>query len=245
LRGIRQELVILAKGARDEKCTPEGIDAQLAETLEKMQLDYVDIYMMHSDNPAVPVGELVECLNEHLRAGRLHAFGGSNWSIERIEAANAYARAHGLVGFAASSPNLSLAEWNEPMWPACLTASDARSRAWYTQTQLPLFSWSSQATGFFTGRYKPEDSNNPALASIVRTWFNEGNWRRLERVRELAEGKGVSPAQIALAYVLCQPFPTFALIGPQSIDELNDALPALDIALTPDEMRWLNLEENG
>jgi predicted dehydrogenase/aryl-alcohol dehydrogenase-like predicted oxidoreductase len=242
LRNIREELVILAKGARDENCTPAGINAQLAETLEKMQLDYVDIYMMHSDNPAVPVGELVDCLNEHLRAGRIHAFGGSNWSIERIEAANAYAQAKGLVGFAASSPNLSLAAWNEPMWPACLTASDAASRAWYARTQLPLFSWSSQATGFFTGRYKAEDRTNPALASIVRTWFNEENFRRLERATELAERKGVMPNQIALAYVLCQPFPTFALIGPQSIDELNDSLPALDIMLTPAEMRWLNLE---
>jgi aryl-alcohol dehydrogenase-like predicted oxidoreductase len=243
LRGVREELVILAKGARDEKCTPEGINAQLAETLEKMQLDYVDIYMLHSDNPSVPAGELVDCLNEHLRAGRIHAFGGSNWSIERIEAANAYAQAHGLRGFAGSSPNLSLAEWNEPMWPACLTASDARSRAWYAQTQMPLFAWSSQATGFFTGRYKPADRNVPALAPVVRTWFNEGNFRRLERAQELARRKGVTPAQIALAYVLGQPFPTFALIGPQTIDELNDAFPALDIALAPAEMCWLNLEE--
>lgn len=243
LRGIREELVVIGKGARDEAGTPEGLTAQLFETLEKMQLDYLDIYFMHTDNPAVPAGELVECLNEHLRAGRIHAFGGSNWSIERIEEANAYARGRGLVGFAASSPNLSLAAWNEPMWPGCLTASDAQSRAWYAHQQMPLFAWSSQATGFFTGRYKPADRDVPALAAIVRTWFNDDNFRRLERARELAQAKGVSPAQIALAYVLCQPLPTYALIGPQSIDELRDVLPALDIALTPDEMHWLNLED--
>lgn len=242
LRGVREELVVIGKGARDEAGTPEGLTAQLFETLEKMQLDYLDIYMLHTDNPAVPVGEFVDCLNEHKAAGRVRAFGGSNWSTERLAAANAYAQAHGLTGFATSSPNLSLAEWNEPMWPKCLTASDAASRAWYTQTQLPLFAWSSQATGFFTGRYGPGDRENPALAPIVRTWFSEGNFQRLDRARELAREKGVSPAQLALAYVLCQPFPTFALIGPQSIDELRDVLPALDIQLTPDECRWLNLE---
>lgn len=242
LRGVREELVVIGKGARDEAGTPEGLTAQLLETLEKMQLDYLDIYMLHTDNPAVPVGEFVECLNEHKRAGRVRAFGGSNWSVERLAEANAYAQAHGLTGFAVSSPNLSLAEWNEPMWPKCLTASDAASRAWYTQTQLPLFAWSSQATGFFTGRYRPEDRDNPALAGIVRTWFNEGNFQRLARARELAQAKGATAAQIALAYVLCQPFPTFALIGPQTIDELNDVLPALDITLAPEEMRWLNLE---
>ena len=107
---------------------------------------------------------------------------------------------------------------------------------------MPLFAWSSQATGFFTGRYQPEDRVIPALAPIVRTWFNEDNFQRLERARELAAQKGVTAAQIALAYVLCQPFPVFALIGPQTIDELREVLPALDIQLSPAEMSWLNLE---
>jgi aryl-alcohol dehydrogenase-like predicted oxidoreductase/predicted dehydrogenase len=242
LRGIREELVVIGKGGRDAAGTPEGITSQLLETLEKMQVDYLDLYFMHTDNPAVPVGELVECLNEHRQAGRIHAFGGSNWSIERLAAANAYAQAHGLVGFAASSPNFALAEWNQPMWPGCLSASDAASRAWYTKTQMPLFSWSSQASGFFTGRFQPQDSANPGYADVVRTWFNANNFRRLERARELAAAKGVTSAQIALAYVLHQPFPIFALIGPHTVDELQSVLPALRVQLTPEEVRSLNLE---
>ena len=92
---------------------------------------------------------------------------------------------------------------------------------------MPLFAWSSQATGFFSGRYKPEDRDKTGLEKIARTWFNDANFRRLERARELAGRKGVTPGQVALAWVLCQPFPTFALVGPQTIDELNDLLPAL------------------
>ncbi len=69
LRGVREEMVILGKGARDEAGTPEGLTAQLLETLETMQVDYLDIYMMHSDRPATPVGELIDCLNEHLARG--------------------------------------------------------------------------------------------------------------------------------------------------------------------------------
>jgi predicted dehydrogenase/aryl-alcohol dehydrogenase-like predicted oxidoreductase len=241
LRGVRNDLVIIAKGARNNG-TPALLTSELLETLQKMQLDYVDLYLMHADNPAVPAGEFIECLNEHKRAGRVRAFGGSNWSIERIEEANAYAQAHGLTGFAASSPNLSLAVWNEPMWAGCLSVSDKQSRAWYAEKQLPLFSWSSQATGFFSGRYSPADRDKPHLANIVRTWFNDDNFRRLERARELAAREGVTPTQISLAYVLCQAMPVFALIGPQTIDELNESLPALDIKLSTDEMRWLNLE---
>jgi len=109
---------------------------------------------------------------------------------------------------------------------------------------MPLFAWSSQATGFFSGRYRREDANRPGIGPIVSTWFNDGNFKRLERARQLATQKGVTSNQIALAYVLCQPFPTYALIGPQTIDELADSLAALDIELTAQEMRWLNLEED-
>ncbi len=243
LRGVREDLVVIGKGARDAAGTPSGLTLQLLETLDRMKLDTLDLYLMHTDNPAVPVGEFVDCLNAHKRAGRIRAFGGSNWSVERLEAANEYARARGLTPFGASSPNLSLAEWNEPMWPGCLTASDSRSREWYGRTRMPLFAWSSQATGFFSGRYRREDREAPGLEKIVKTWFNEGNFARLERVRETARRRGVTPAQVALAWVLCQPFPTFALVGPQTIDELRGLLPAVDLRLTADEMRWLNLED--
>ena len=210
-----------------------------------MRLDYLDIYLMHTDNPDVPVGEFVDCFNGHKRAGLIRAFGGSNWGVQRLEAANAYASSHELTGFAASSPNFSLAVWNEPMWPGCFSASDPQSRLWYTENQMPLFAWSSQATGFFSGRYTPEGRDVPALAGIVRTWFNEGNFQRLQRSRELAQRRGVTSAQVALAYVLQQPFLTFALIGPQTIDELRLVLPALDIELAPEELCWLNLKDDG
>jgi aryl-alcohol dehydrogenase-like predicted oxidoreductase len=147
-RAIRDQTVLIGKGAATVHCTPELVTTQLLESLERLRTDYVDIYLMHRDNPNVPVGEFVECLNEHHRLGRIRAFGGSNWTTGRLAEANAYARAHDLRGFAASSPNLSLAVWNEPTWIDCLSASDLASREWYSQTKIPLFAWSSQAAGF-------------------------------------------------------------------------------------------------
>jgi predicted dehydrogenase/aryl-alcohol dehydrogenase-like predicted oxidoreductase len=242
LRGLREETVLIGKGAHTPECTPEGLTRQLYQTLDRLRTDYLDLYMMHRDDPGVPVGEFVECLSEHQRAGRIRAFGGSNWTIERLEAANAYARSHGLTAFAASSPNLALAVWNEPMWAGCVAASDPASRSWYERTQMPLFAWSSQASGLFTGRFQPQDRDNPAHASVARTWFNEDNWRRLGRVGELAARRGATAVQIALAYVLCQPLNVFALIGPRSIEETRTSLQALGVSLTSDELHWLNLE---
>ena len=243
LRGARDEIVLIAKGAHTPHCTPEGLTRQLHESLDKLGTDHADLYMLHRDNPEVPVGEFVECLNEHRRAGRFQAFGGSNWTTERIDEANAYAAARDLVGFAASSPNLALATWNEPMWRGCVSAGDPASREWYARTRLPLFAWSSQASGLFTGRFSPADRGNPAVAEVERTWFNDANFARLERVQALARERGVTTAEIALAWVLGQPIEVFALIGPRNVEETRNSLGALAVALTPGELRWLETGE--
>ena len=239
LRDNRRDIVLITKGAHTPNCYPEALTRELLESLERFQTDYSDLYFLHRDNPEVPVGEFVEVLNEQKRAGRVRAFGGSNWTVERIQAANDYAAAHGLTGFAASSSNFSLAIWNEPMWAGCVAAVDAASRAWYGKTRMPLFAWSSQASGFFTGRYEPEDRDNPAYAAVVRTWFNETNFQRLARAYELSAGKGVTSTQIALAYVLNQPLNVFALIGPQTLVETDTSAQALQAVLTPEELSWL------
>jgi len=237
-RGVRDKVVIIAKGAHTPHCDPENLTKQLMESLERLRTDYVDIYLMHRDNPDVPVGEFVDVLNEHYRAGRIKAFGGSNWTIQRIEAANEYAKSKGLVGFSAVSNNFSLARMVEPVWDGCLAATDPESRDWFEKTQMPLLAWSSLARGFFaTG-----DPENKSDESMVRSWYSPDNFERLKRAKELASKKGVTAVAIAMAYVLNQPFPTFALFGPATINEMNESMRGLDIQLTTDELRWLNLE---
>ncbi len=239
-RGVREQVVLLDKGAHTPYCDPASINRQLPESLDRLQTDYVDIYMLHRDNPAIPAGEFISVLNEHKNAGRIRAFGGSNWSIERIQEANAWAAAHGMTGFAAISNNFSLARMVDPVWVGCISASDAKSRAWLQETQMSIMPWSSQARGFFTGRARPDDFSD---AELVRCWYSEDNFQRLERVNVLAKERGVLPINIALAYVLNQPFPTFPLIGPRQLSETRTSLPALTVELTPQEVRWLNLED--
>jgi len=237
-RGIREQVVILDKTAHTPYCTPEHLRSQLMVGLERLQVDYVDILMAHRDNPEIPVGEFMEAYNELRRAGYIRAFGGSNWSIERVEAANEYARSKGLFGFSAMSNNFSLARMVAPVWDGCLHSSDAESRAWFTRTQMPLMPWSSQARGFFA----VGDPDYRGDESLVTSWYSDDNFQRLARAKEMAARKGVAPINIALAYVLCQPFPTFPLVGPRSLQETDIAFRALNVELTPDELRWLNLE---
>ncbi|GAC1397211.1 MAG: aldo/keto reductase [Chloroflexota bacterium] len=247
LRGNRENLVIIGKGCHPNPGTsrprvnPQAIASDLHDSLQRLETDYIDLYLLHRDDPDYPVGEIVECLNEHHRAGRIRAFGGSNWSAGRLQAANDYARAHGLVPFVASSPNFSLAVPNEPVWPGCVSATMEGSAGWYQEHQFPLFSWSSQARGFFSGRYTPDDHSDP---EAVRVWYSADNWERYRRARDLAERKGVTPTTIALAYVLAQPFPTFPLIGPVTLEEMRTSVEALTVTLSPEDVRWLNLERD-
>jgi aryl-alcohol dehydrogenase-like predicted oxidoreductase len=238
-RGVRDDVVVISKGAHTPHCHPTGLTRQLLESLERLQVEYADFYMMHRDNLEVPVGEFIDVLNEHLQAGRIRAFGGSNWSIERVEAANAYAASKGLVGFAGVSNNFSLARMVDPVWAGCIHASDAKSRAWFEKTQLPLLPWSSQARGFFVRG----DREFQGDGELVRCWYSDDNFARLERVQQMSQERGWAPINIALAYVLNQPFPTFPLIGPRTLEETRTSLPGLDIELTPQELKWLNLED--
>jgi predicted dehydrogenase/aryl-alcohol dehydrogenase-like predicted oxidoreductase len=237
-RGIRSQTAIMVKGAHTPLCRPEFITSQLLESLERFNTGYADMYLMHRDNPDIAVGEFVDVLNEHHRAGRIKAFGGSNWSLQRLQEANAYAEKKGLKKFGVVSNNFSLARMVSPVWAGCVSAKDADFQQWLEQTQTALLCWSSQARGFFTeraGRDKLDD------AELTRCWYSDDNFQRRERAIELAKKKGVLPIHIALAFVLAQKFPTFALIGPRLVTETASSASALSLKLTPEELRWLDL----
>ncbi|WP_339293019.1 aldo/keto reductase [Paenibacillus sp. FSL W8-0187] len=240
-RGNRDQIVILTKGAHHDHNGPrvnkKDIKSDITTSFERLQTNFIDLYALHRDDPEVPAGEVIEALNEYIADGSVGAIGVSNWTWERIRDANAYAEANGLVGFSFSSPNLSLAKPNEPFWKGCVSA-DAETIAWHEAEQFPLFSWSSQARGFFTGRFTPEIRDN---ADLVRVFYSDENWERLERAKQLAASKNVTAIQIALAYVLNQPFPTCALIGAQSAEELKSCDEGSTIQLTRAELDWLDL----
>jgi aryl-alcohol dehydrogenase-like predicted oxidoreductase len=243
-RGTRDDVVLITKGAHHvtvgshhdparRRVTPEHVAADLAESLEALAVDTIDLYFLHRDDPSRPVGPLVEALNRHAAAGRIRYFGASNWTTERIEEANAYAAWNGLQGFAGSSPGLSLAEPRGEPWPGTVFARSRDARAWYRRNQLPLFAWSSQAGGFFAGRRDE---------LVDRVYADDRNLERLRRAEELGARKGASANEVALAWVLHQPFPTYAIIGPRSPSELRESVAGLGVELTPAEVRWLDLD---
>ena len=249
--GRRRELVIITKGCHPivdpknvfakpwiPRVTPEAIRSDLNERLERLRTDIIDLYLLHRDDESVPVGPLVEVLNHEQACGHIRAYGVSNWRVERIAEANQYAAQHGLNGLAISSPNLSLPQPNKMLFPGTLFADEA-TRQWHCDHQLPLLAWSALATGFVSGKFKPDDTGNETMTQI---YYSEKNFERVQRAQILADRKNVTPSQIGLAYVLHQAFPVIALIGTTKVVTLNESFDALNIELSLKEVDFLDLK---
>jgi len=233
-RGVRDQVVILAKGAHPyerNRVTPEDIEADMQGTMARMGVDYI-----------------VEALTKHQKAGRIGAFGGSNWAYERIQVANEYARAHNLTPFAVSNPNFSLAEQFVEPWANCVSISGPQgeaARQWYAQDGIALFAWSSLASGFFSERFQRDNAETFGKDDywaqlVLRSYCREPNFQRLDRVRELAQKKSLATPQIALAYVLNQPMNVFALTMCANREQFVANIAALELKLTPLEIAYLD-----
>jgi len=251
-RHNRDKVVIISKGCHHNadrvRVTPFDLTADLYDSLARLQTDYIDVYLLHRDEPSLPVGPIVEALNEHLHAGRIHAFGGSNWTHQRIAKANEYAEKRGLTPFVASSPNYGLAEQVKDPWgPGCVSISGPENReaqAWYETNQMPVLAYSSLARGFFSGRITSdnfEEMKSTLDRACLTAYCHEQNFKRLDRAMVLAKEKEVSVPQLVIAYILSSPLNVFPIVGAANGEELEENVEAFDITLTEKERTWLDL----
>lgn len=237
----RKNVFIVTKGGHpailpdyprpDSFLAPETLAADINDSLERLGFDTIDLYLLHYDDPRMPVSDIIDTLNTHIAAGRLRAIGVSNWTTARIAEANAYAQAKRLHGFVASEPRFSLAHTNTPEPQA-----DPASRylydhdlVWHTQSQLPVLCYSPTAGGYFA-------SNG---VQSQETYENPISRARLDRARQLATQLHTTPNQIALAYLIAQPFRVMPILGTSDPAHLADAIAATNLQLTPSQARWL------
>ncbi len=249
--GNRRLLVIISKGGhpsfepdyvrQSDYLSPALVRKDLGESLQRMGLPMIDLYYLHRDDRRLPVGEIVDLMNELVGQGKIRYFGASNWSAARIAEANAYAAKKGVMGFVASQPEYSLAVPTEgvkvgDVWAAPEPADDLATRfmtaadiAGHNATGFPAFCYSPTARGYFaTGGKKAEGA------------FDHPETRaRLARSQELAAKKNTTPNQIALAWLLAQKFPAMPIVGPSTTEHLRDALGAVEVRLTQQEANWL------
>ena len=244
--GAREKIILTSKGLIPGYCAPlhpggatidpDSIHRAIDGSLARLKVPTLDIWMFHRDDPALPVGPLVDALDEEVRAGRLLAYGASNWRAARIQQAIDYARQNGKAEMICSSPNFSLAKANEPFWPDTVVA-DETERAWFAKNNFPVIAWSALGRGFFA-KADPADRSD---ADLVRVFYSDENFARKARAEAFAAHRGMTMFEIALAYVVSQDFPVVALNGAETPEQAAASARAGALALSRPERDWLDL----
>lgn len=256
-RNNRSRVVILTKcgnvNADGKPCVSRQIiQTELAQSLAALQTDYIDLYLLHRDDPTTPVSEIIDTLNEAQQAGKIRVFGASNWTHTRIREANAYAAANGLHGFAVSSPNFGLAEQVcDPWGGACITisgAENADARSWYAAQQMPIMAYSSLGRGFFSGKFRSGDyeaAKQVLDAPAQKGYLHPCNMERLRRAEQLAQRDGCTVAQVAMRYVFGSSMNVFAVISTTSVARMMQNVTATLTPLCPVDICYLESVQNG
>src|SRR5262249_51030021 len=236
-RGLREGLFLVGKGGhpypglRPNRLTMEALWADLDASLRRLGIQRFDLYLLHRDFPGAPLEPIVETLGAARRAGKIQAWGVSNWTTARIEAIGPVAQQAGLPPMAASSPHFSLMDWVRPPWAGTVSiagASNREARSFHQRTQLPVLAWSPLGSGFLTS---DEDGGG--------CYGSAANVARRERVRALARERGCTSAQIALAYLFSQPFPVSAVVRTSTGEKMREDLGAAAMRLTAAEVQAL------
>jgi aryl-alcohol dehydrogenase-like predicted oxidoreductase len=218
-------LVVYAKGCHPPYCDPSLVGAEVDQARELLGLDHINVFILHRDDESLPVGAWAEPLLEQVAAGRIGAFGVSNWTVARVRELRENLDANDAERLVAFSNHFSLGEMVTPPWAGCLASSREELGA-LGELGLKLLAWSSLATGFFSGRATPH-------------WDSPGNRQRRDRAAELAERLGTSASAVALAYVLNQPEHVLPVVGTGSEAHLDEALDAAGIRLSGEQLDWL------
>ena len=242
-RGVQEEVIVLGKGAHTPDCRPECIRPQIIKSLERLNLDKIDIYCLHRDNNDISVSEFIDALDEIKAEGLINKIGASNWKLERFKQARDFALQENKEPFTILSNNFSLAEMIDPVWPGCV-AIDNNFLDYVNQNNIILFPWSSTARGFFIKKKEIATSDhfsNPSMDEEKRVWHSESNLKKREICFNIAAKRKVEPIEIALAYVIQSSKIIFPLIGPRTINELNSSIFATSLNLTDAEIEQLTI----
>jgi 1-deoxyxylulose-5-phosphate synthase len=236
----RDEVVIATKlfypmgpGPNDRGLSRKHILQAIEDSLRRLGTDYVDLYQIHRFDRETPIEETMEALHEVVRAGKARYIGASSmfaWQFAKMQHA---AEAHGWTRFVSMQNhyNLVYREEEREMIPFCRAEG------------IALIPWSPLARGFLAGNRTRERGGETARSRsdefAHQLYYADSDFDVLDRVVELARRRGVQPVQIALAWILNRPGVTAPIIGASKPQHLDDAVAALSIGLTPEEMRFV------
>jgi aryl-alcohol dehydrogenase (NADP+) len=237
----REELVIATKvfnpmsdGPNDRGLSRKHIFASIDASLKRLGVDYVDLYQIHRFDKETPIEETCEALSDVVKAGKALYLGASSMYAWQFQKMLNFQSANGLARFVTMQNhyNLVYREEEREMIPLCL------------DQKIGCIPWSPLARGFLTGSRKRGDGKSETLRARTDDfghglYYRETDFDVVDRVVEIAAQRNVKPAQVALAWVLSKPAVSAPIVGASKLYQLEDALHAVELKLTPEEIQRL------
>ena len=236
-RRNRDRLLLIEKGCHPlpvvepHRLTARALEDDLHASLRRLRVESVDLYLLHRDDEGAPLEPVVRALERARDAGKIGGWGVSNFTHERVRAIAEVAGEPPAI----SSPHFSLFDWTRPPFAGCVSIAGDRgraARAYYASSGIRVLAWQPLGAGFLGG-------------GGGRAYASDENRARLRRAERLARGRGLTVGQIALAYLLQQPFPVHAVVASRRVETMKKNLAAEGVRLSPDELRWLESNEGA
>jgi aryl-alcohol dehydrogenase-like predicted oxidoreductase len=239
--GVKRENVVVATkcyfnltdevngGGLSRKHIMDAIDA----SLKRLGMDYVDLYQIHRWDYETPIEETMEALHDVVKTGKAHYIGASSMYAWQFAKAQYTADLHGWTRFVSMQNhyNLVYREEEREMIPQCIDQG------------IGLIPWSPLARGFLAGNRKRDGGGETTRAQsddfADQMYFREEDFTVADRAQEIAEKRGVTSSQIALAWLFHKPYITAPIIGATKLEHLEQSIAALDIQLSEDEIATL------
>lgn len=235
-----KEMIVSTKGGyydvdlgETPRINEENILSDVEHSLMALKRDFIEFYWLHRDDENEPVEKIIDMMNNLIKSGKILKFGASNWTSERINAANVYARKNGFVGFSASqirfNPAYCLGERTG------LVGMDSNEFDFYKNNNMPVVAYSSQAKGFFS---KIAEIGESALSpKAKKRYLCRENLDRLEVLKQLSKEYNTSIAGIISGAFSSFEVPeVFPVIGGSGIEQIKDSLSGSDVKLDKQEL---------
>ncbi|MDI6858008.1 MAG: aldo/keto reductase [Dehalococcoidia bacterium] len=227
----------MGEGVNDWGNSRRHIIEQCEESLRRLQTDHIDLYQIHRPQPDIPIDEALRALDDLIRAGKVRYIGSSTFAAWQVVEALWVSKELGLNRFVSEQPPYNLLDRRveRELLPMAQTFG------------IAVIPWSPLAGGLLTGKYRrgeepPEGSrfadyeNNP----LLRRRMTDRIWDVIEGLHPLAQEKGVTLSQLALAWCMQRPAVTSPIIGPRTMEQLEDNLGALDVRFSEDELKSID-----
>lgn len=235
--GKRDKIVLATKVGMELSPEKTGLAAKyirqaVEDSLRRLQTDYIDLYQAHRDDDQTPLEETLKAFDDLIREGKVRAIGASNYSAARLTEALKVSEQNGLARYETLQPEYNLYDRQE---------YESGLEQVATENGLGVINYYSLASGFLSGKYRrPEDASKSKRGQgVVEKYLNERGLRILQALDDVAQARGITPTQVALAWQIVRPGITAPIVSATSLEQLNELVKAAQLRLNLDEVEKL------